>query len=191
MVRMTRWLAATLALLLLAAEPLEAAVSTKIVLSVVATETATADLASPSAAVVYKKEFTWANGTGADQGDLIFSDQRTLTASATENLDLAGVLTNQFGATLTFARVNAIAVCAASANTNNVLVGGAATNAFVNWVSDATDVVAIRPGGCVVLVARDATGYAVTAGTGDILKVTNSAGSTSVVYDVLIVGRSA
>jgi hypothetical protein len=39
--------------------------------------------------------------------------------------------------------------------------------------------------------ATDSTSVAVTAGTGDLLTVTNSAGSTSVTYDIIIIGASA
>ena len=69
-----------------------------------------------------------------------------------------------------------------------MLVGGAGSNGFTSWVGDATDVVKVKPGGALILVAPDATGYAVTAGTGDLLTITNSAGSTSVTYDVVIMG---
>jgi hypothetical protein len=37
----------------------------------------------------------------------------------------------------------------------------------------------------------DAIGWGVTAGTGDLLKVANSAGSTSVNYDIVVIGNSA
>ena len=39
-----------------------------------------------------------------------------------------------------------------------------------------------------LLVAPGAAGYAVTAGTGDILKVANSGAGTGVTYDIVIVG---
>lgn len=137
--------------------------------------------------------FKWAitSGTGANQADLLWHDQRTLTASSTEDLDLRGTLTNAFGSTVSNARVKGIIIKASSSNTNNVLVGGASSNQFVNWVSDATDVVVVRPGGCFMLMAPDSTGYAVTAGTGDLLKIANSAGTTSVVYDIIVIGASA
>lgn len=128
------------------------------------------------------------SGTGANQASNSFHDQRTLTASSSENLDLAGSLTNAFGTTLTFTKIKAIIIHAASSNTNNVLVGGAASNAFVNWVGDATDIITVRPGGTFILVAPDSTAYAVTASTGDILKVANSSSGTSVVYDITIIG---
>jgi hypothetical protein len=48
-----------------------------------------------------------------------------------ENLDLSGVLANALGATLAFTAIKAILIVADSANTNNVVVGGAASNGFV------------------------------------------------------------
>lgn len=132
-----------------------------------------------------------ATGTGNNQADKLFADQRTLTASSTEDLDLAGTLTDAYGDTITFVRVKAIIVKAASGNTNSVLVGGAASNQMINWVSDATDKVVVRPGGIFVLACNDATGYAVTASTGDLLRIGNSSGGTSVTYDIIIVGASA
>ncbi len=129
-----------------------------------------------------------ASGTGANQANAMWADTRTLTASSTENLDLAAVLTDAFGTALTFTKVKAILVMAAAGNTNNVVLGGAASNAFINWVGDATDVINIRPGGVFMLAAPDATAYAVTASTGDILKVANSSSGTSVTYTIVIIG---
>lgn len=128
------------------------------------------------------------SGTGANQASNMFHDQRTLTASSTENLDLAGVLTNGFGVTLTFTKIKAIIIHAASTNTNDVLVGGAASNAWVGWVGDATDIVKVKPGGTLIWIAPDVNGGAVVASTGDLLKVANSSSGTSVVYDVVILG---
>jgi len=128
------------------------------------------------------------SGSGANQASKVFDDTRTLAASTTEDLDLAGGLTDSFGATLTFTKIKGIFVAAAAANTNNVLVGGAASNAFINWVSDATDKVVVRPGGALALFAPDSTAYAVTAGTGDLLRIGNSGAGTSVSYDIVIVG---
>lgn len=137
------------------------------------------------------KSIALADGTGADQADQMWTDQRTIAASGTDDLDLSGSLTNALGATATFARVRALYIEAALGNTNNVLVGGAASNQFINWVADATDKVVVRPGGVLLLANRDATGYAVTASTGDILRIANSGSGTSVTYNVAILGCSA
>lgn len=137
-------------------------------------------------------------GTGTGKADKVFSDQRTLAASATENLDLAGVLTDPLGGTLTFVHVKAILILADAANTNNVVVGGATTNAFAGPLSAVTDytpgaylqgTVAIPPGGA-ALLTHGGAGWTVTAATGDILKILNSGGTTGVTYKVLIIGTS-
>lgn len=139
------------------------------------------------------RTLTLAAGTGAvaDTADRGWSDQRTIAASGNDDLDLAGVLTDPVGAAITFARIRLLYIEADAANTNNLLVGpGAATNPWNTWISGTTPTVTVRPGGLLLLAARDATGYTVTAGTGDILRITNSAGGTSVTYNIAIVGSS-
>lgn len=167
------------------------ALTTKIVTQVIASLTDSLDLSTVTDALDYTSRLSWSSGTGADQADMLWHDQRTLGASATENLDLAGSLTNAFGDVQTFARVKLLLVKAAAANTNNVLVGGDATSTFLTWVVAENDAVVVRPGGLLLLYAPDATAYAVTATTGDLLMITNSAGSTSVTYDIVIIGASA
>jgi hypothetical protein len=131
-----------------------------------------------------------ADGTDANEANRIYHATRTLAASANEDLDLSGVLLDPLGDTLTFARVKALIVSAAAANTNNVIVGGAGTNTFINWVSDATDKIIVRPSGVFCVIASDITAYVVTAGTGDLLRVANSGAGSSVTYDITIIGAS-
>lgn len=129
----------------------------------------------------------FANGAGASQAQYLWRDTRTLTASATENLDLAAVLIDAFGNALTFATIKGILITAAAGNTNDVVVGGAASNAFLLF-GDATDTISVKPGGFFAICNPAANGYPVTAATGDILKIANSSGSTSVTYDIVIFG---
>lgn len=164
--------------------------STDLTVRLAATLTNPADLSTPTDALVKATTFNWTSGTGANQGDRRFHDQRTLSASGTEDLDLAGSLTDVFGNTITFARIKMVLVTAASGNTNNVNVTRPASNGVPLFLA-ASDGVAIRPGGGFLWWAPDSTGVAVTAGTGDLLTFTNSAGSTSVTYDVVIIGASA
>jgi len=130
------------------------------------------------------------SGTTAGLADVVFSDRRTLAASATEDLDLAGALVNPIGGAAVFAKVKAILVRAAAANTNNVVVGGAGSNTFVGPFGDAADTVSVPPGGALLLAAPSA-GWNVTAGTGDLLKLANSSSGTPVTYEIVIIGTSA
>ena len=133
-----------------------------------------------------------ADGTAVGQADLVFSDQRQLAASTSEDLDLAGVLLDGFGTALTFVRVKALYVAAAAANTNDVVIGGASGNQWATLLNT-TGTVTLRPGASMMFTAGvgDATGWAVTAGTGDLLQVENSAGGSTVDYDIVIIGASA
>lgn len=130
------------------------------------------------------------DGAGANQVNRIFSDQRTLGASATEDLDLAGVLTDAFGAVITLARVKAILVKAAAGNTNNVVVGAAAATQFVGFFGAATHTVAIQPGGAFLIVTPTAAGWPVTAGSTDFLRIANGGAGTPITYDILILGSN-
>lgn len=132
-----------------------------------------------------------ASGTGLDQADLVFHDKRTLSATSSESLDLAGGLTDAFGQSLAFARIKAITIRNLATTAGYHLeVGGAASNAFVNWVGDASDVLRIGPGGVMQLWNPSAAGYAVTAGTGDLLKINNPNGA-SLEYEIILIGASA
>lgn len=166
------------------------ALTTKLVTSVTSTLTDALDLSTVTDPLAYTLRTTLTSGTGANQADMLWHDTRTLSASATEDLDLAGVLVNGLGDTQTFARVKLIMVTAASANTNNVNVTRPAANGVPLFLA-AGDGIAVRPGGAFLASAPDATAYAVTAATGDLLTFTNSAGSTSVTYSVIIIGASA
>ncbi len=60
----------------------------------------------------YNINFT--NGTGANKSEAIFHDTRQIAASATDQLDLSGTLTNKFGTTVVFTKIKGIFVSAAS-----------------------------------------------------------------------------
>ncbi|GAB3856584.1 hypothetical protein GCM10029963_53200 [Micromonospora andamanensis] len=152
--------------------------STKLAVSLSADLRSDLDLAAASVPLSWLRRVNLADGTGAGQANRVWHDRRTLAASDSEDLDLAGVLVDALGAALTFARVKTLIVAAAAANTNTVIVGGADSNAWSAWAGAATDTVVVRPGGLLVLAASDSTAYPVTAGTGDLLTVTNGGSGT-------------
>lgn len=164
--------------------------NTSVSVSVSSNHVKSLDLGDANFPISLTQAISLLNGTGAGQGDLIFTDTRTLTASATENLDLAGSLTDAYGATITFARIKAVVVVAASGNTNDVQVTRPASNGVPLFMA-AGDGIALAPGDFMAWATSGATGKVVTAGTGDLLTVTNSAGTTSVTYTVIIIGASA
>ncbi|WP_128818022.1 hypothetical protein [Streptomyces sp. S063] len=150
------------------------------------------ELGTSRAPQALSRSVSLGSGTGAGKADRVFSDRRTLAASGTEDLDLAGVLVDAFGATISFARIKGLVIAAAAGNTNNVVVGAAASNPWSTLLG-ATHTLTLRPGAFVAVGtgAADATSYAVTASTGDLLKVANSGAGSAVTYDIHIIGASA
>ena len=149
----------------------------------------TADLGTPKMRASVDKVLSLVEGTDAtNKANLLFSDTRTLAASANENIDLAGSLADAFGATITAAEVVAIYIAAKSTNTNSVNVTRPASNGFAGPFLAASDGISIKPGEYALFVSQ--SGWAVTAGTGDLINIANSAGSTSVDYDIIVVART-
>lgn len=156
--------------------------------SLAALYTALLDIGSANYPIGYNPGFVFTDGSGANQANKVFTDTRTLAASANESLDLNGVLTDAFGQVLNFTKIRMLLITADPTNVNDVIVGGAASNGFISHVGAATHTNTIKPGGMMLLVAPDVNGYAVTAGTADLLKVANSAGTTGVNYTIAILG---
>ncbi|MGR6922551.1 hypothetical protein ACU635_50570 [[Actinomadura] parvosata] len=148
------------------------------------------DLTTPTAALSIARQLSLTTGTGAGQADMIWSDSFSIAASGTQAIDLAGSLAGPLGGTLTFARIKCVVVAAASGNTNNINVVRDSTSGVPLFLANG-DGVPVKPGGLFVWFDPSAAGVAVTAGTGDLLNLVNSAAGTPVLGDVVIVGASA
>ena len=132
------------------------------------------------------------DGVLAGQADRIWATTvAALAASGTTDHDLAGSLVDPLLGTAAFARVKGIVVKAYDANTNNVLVGAAASNPWVGLLG-ATHQITLRPGAVFSAFAgpADLAAYAVVAGTGDLLRITNGGAGSSVGYDIAVIGCS-
>lgn len=150
------------------------------------------DFGTAQAPAALSQAVQLANGIGAGQVDRLFADTRTLAASGTEDLDLAGALLDGLNGPAAFARVKGIVVRAAAGNTNNVVFSRSASNGFALF-SAAGDAIALRPGEtfAVFCGAADAIGHPVVAATGDLVTITNSGAGTGVTYDIWVLGCSA
>lgn len=137
-----------------------------------------------------------ADGTGADQCDKIWHDSGSLASGASVSLDLAGGLTyTVFGGstiTVTFAKVKAILIVNMSETAGEELrLDSSVANGFLGpFNGSATSKIEIGPDSCLFLSSKK-DGWAVTAGTGDILKLENPASGAAITYKIVIVGTSA
>jgi hypothetical protein len=125
-----------------------------------------------------------ADGTGSGQAAKVYSSVRTLATNTTEDLDMAGSLTDPLGVAVTFATIKAVVIRSDAANTTNLTLFGDANS--VPILGAAAHTIVLRPGGAFVWVAPQ-TGVTVTAGTGDIIQVANAAGA-SATYSIEIIG---
>ena len=144
-----------------------------------------------------------AAGTGDNQVDQMWHDQRTLSpGSTTDDLDLAGGLTNVFGTTVTFAVLKVLYVHNLGVRTSDTVqtptdgedlqVGGQGTEAMNAWLNanDAAELT-LRSGG-ELLVTAPMDGYTVTAGTADILRILHDGiGVEDIVYNIFLAGVKA
>jgi hypothetical protein len=170
--------------------------STSAAITLNADQTSAQDLSTVDAPVNIARQYFLTSGTGVGQADKIWHDTRTLTASSTENLDLAGtgLLDPITQAVLTFVRVKGLFVAAAAGNTNDVIVGANVANGWAGLIGPtgaSGGTITLKPGSAFMAFTTDATAWPVTGGTGDLIKVTNSAGGTSVDYSIVVIGASA
>lgn len=155
-----------------------------------ATQTGSNDFGGPTFAPTIEKLLQFTSGTGANQADILFADERTIAASSSEDLDLAGALTDAFGATVAAAELVALLVIADPGNTNDVVLGDA--SAPIPLFGGTNPTFAVKPGGFFFVAAPGAAGQlTVGAGSADDLKVANSSSGTSVTYKIAILARSA
>ncbi len=134
-----------------------------------------------------------ASGVAAKQVDIVYLAERTIAASTNDDIDLAGVLADAFGAVITAAELVGIVVVnepvdpAAARNASNLTIGGS-TNPVPGF---AAAIVPIEPGGVFAAMSPGAAGLAtITAATGDKIRVANGAGGTAK-YQIALLARTA
>lgn len=133
------------------------------------------------------QDFT--DGSGDDQCHFAYSDsQHSIAASGSQDIDLNASLSDAFGNSITLTKLKLLVIKASPNNVNDLLVGGAASHPLAIFGDAATDIIKVKPGGTLILIAPKAAGYAVVAATSDVLTIANSGSGTAVVYDILLAG---
>jgi hypothetical protein len=129
------------------------------------------------------------SGVGSNQADLVFSDKRTLLASASENLDFIGVLSDPLGTLLSMAKIKAVLIIADPLNTNSIIIGNGVNPNLLGFGA-AAHTWTIPPGG-VFAVANPLVGWPLLTGASDSIKVANGGAGSSVSYTVVVMGTSS
>jgi hypothetical protein len=165
------------------------AITGQVGINVQLTDTRSGDIETGSLKTAMAQAWAVAAGVGANQADVLFSDKRTLASATGEDLDVSGALSALFG-TAVFAKVKAVVIVAAAANTTSLTVSRPASNGLLLFGAASDALAAIKPGGGFAFWDPSLAGIAVTAGTADLLTITNSSGASADYY-VLILGTSA
>lgn len=120
----------------------------------------------------------WANGAAAGQVNDVLIMERTVATGANDDINLVGTITNALGETVNaahlvgFVLINRKRIDDGTVNTTSLTVGGGA-NAVI-----AASPVAVPPGGVQMQVSSGGIA-AITGGSADTFRVTNSAGASN------------
>ena len=164
------------------------ALSGRIALSIESTLTSPLDLSTPMDPLRWALNQVFTDGAGANQANIHWHDTRQLLASATDDIDLAGALSSAFGAVLTFARVKAIMVRNKGTTAAAITVGPSPTNGVANFLGSSDRLPA---GAMMAMTLFDATGWPITAGSADRIRVTNTSGLLTQEYEIVVIGSTS
>lgn len=163
-------------------------VNARVLIDIAGTLAGVNDLGAPVMPFALRDSADFTPGTLAGQANIVFADNRSIAASSNDDLDLNGTLPAVFDGTVNLVSVKSVAIRAAATNVNDLIVGGAPTNTFIGPFGAAAQTFRIRPGDVLAFTARN-TGWTVTPGTCDILRIANSGAGSAVVYDIIIIGH--
>lgn len=137
--------------------------------------------------------YTFASGTSSGQFDNWWHDSRTVTATTYDNLDLrGGTVSTKLNLILDFQKIKLGVISIRSPDgTKSLLVGPQnITNAWQGPWGGVGATVYTTVLHSHVFAFDPYTGFAVAAGTGDILGIYNP-GASSVTYDIFLLGIQA
>ena len=158
--------------------------STDISVRFVATQTTSEDGRNDTLRRSVIVDKTLGNGTGTGNADLVYNDpSRVLGVSASESLDLSGALEQPDGSACVFVKVKAIAI---KNSGPGVLTFSRPANGapIIDTSGSGID---IASGGSITL--DNPVGWAITAGTGDLVQL--AADASGCTYAITVVGTSA
>jgi hypothetical protein len=146
-----------------------------------------ADFGNNSLLIDEQVSVGFTNGSGANQASALAVKSYTGLASAgNQDIDLSGVLNDSLGGTFAPTKIKGFRI-RHTGGTGSLSVGPAPANGWLGAFNATADRVKVIPGGYIDLVAPDANGYPVVAGTGDILRVTNN-GADAASFKIELLG---
>lgn len=145
------------------------------------------DSGSKSAKITKALLLPFLDGTGLGQANKIYADDISVVQSVNTDIDLSGTLVDQFGVALLFTAIKGLLVVAGSANPGNLTVGNV-TNGITSPFGAATHSQLVTPGGWYGNFTPSVAGYAITAGTVDLLRIASAATVGTYTFSVYVLG---
>jgi hypothetical protein len=149
--------------------------------------TANADLNDTEDKLSLSRGVQWTYGTGANQVNVMWHDQRTLADEGTETINVydGGTEKDAFGNLLTMTALKFLYIKNNSADASLRILGG--TSADIGICVSNTDIIIIPPGGELLWTCPTAAGI-VTTTNKNLKLLHDGTGSSSLTYDIVLMG---
>lgn len=145
------------------------------------------DVGSVDATPTLSISDAFTNGTGANKIEAAIIKADSIAASDTEDIDLAGVIADPAGDTVTMTKVKGFLIKNTSTSGDGISIGGT----FISWLGAAGDLVKLPAGASLMVSNPSADGYAVTAGSADIITLTNLDALNAQTYEIEVIGETS
>lgn len=148
------------------------------------TDDTTGIVEKPQSSINFTTPLTIANGAGANQAADQFTETGTLASAATKNFDFFGGLTNQFGTTISWAKMKALVIKNRGTDSTLKVYG----NLMTNVLGHASAKLVIPPGCVYAHTFMSAAGITVQSAQ-EIITLEHAAdGSLAITYDLMVLG---
>jgi hypothetical protein len=146
------------------------------------------NIGNPSASISLVQNTTFTNGDAANKANLLWYDAETIAASSNTDIDLVGSLTTAYGDTVSFDKIKGVLIRNTSTDSTCIIrVGGAGATAWYDWTEANDSYVSVKAGGSMMLLAPDANGYDIEAGS-DTLRLANVSATAIASYEIAVIG---
>jgi hypothetical protein len=133
----------------------------------------------------FQQSFTEGSATTSAQIEIMYRTSGSIASGASTSIDLAGSLVDPLGDTVVFTRIRGLIF--QNTGTTTITIGNAPANGWYAWSSVASSTLSV-PASSSIMLASPFGAWQVTAGTGDLLQLTNASGGTGT-YKLWIIGN--
>ena len=149
----------------------------------------TFDLMTPTANYDLTLTQTITNGTGENQGNIVYSDSGDISASGSVTIDLISTVTDVYNHQLNMSELKLIEI----RNTSDQETGGATSSIIkvetngIGFLTGTNEYLTIGPGSAFTTSSL-VSGWSLSAGSADTITITNQNASAHAAYEIMVMG---